>query len=1402
MAITRPSLEQLKRTSGFVNSNGNVRSTPRDFVRMKDRTESDPNRRIKRQKFSEVEYNFLPDGRVLQKRFGLRIEFENNLRRRTVPDVKEEIIFNTDGTFTRRIYEFIRSKSGKRETRKLKKVEQGTVGGERFVTRLKTNLTASQKRNRRSIQARSQSVRREKKPSVAQLRRIATDRFRKLGQGPIKRVETARDGTVVFKSAMGGKYTFPKGFRSKEILTNAFGKGFDVTGKTAKEIAKIKGLQTPVREIKKLSKSQVNKILENAARTGSIVRKRELKRFGLQIIPTDKQLRQMRTLQKQGFKVTTDAGGRVVAKKGKRKIVISSTDKFSDSARKKKIENVFIGSVKGFFDFPVTFLKGMRQTLQAVNLSKADNLKYAKYLKKLSNTIKKATVIKKKQKINSSDQTTLKKLQADYKKANANMKNATRNIAKAGKILNTAEVKFFQITTGLIGAGAITGGVGGFVGFLGNVGLGTVGVIATGDQAIATLKNPTPRNFGRLAFFVIPTALAVAKGTFKLSRNWKPTRTNLKSLLRNLERQKVINKRALIKIKAKGLKKDVSILLKQKKQINQAIGEVKYALKHPQLSKSAKQNIKAYQKEFRAFKKSVKSGVHKKSTKVVVKINPKLSAKISRVSARFEKSVGKPIRRTKIKAKDAVRKRVARVKKAGKKKTLPVKNKINQLSKKSQATLKKIKKRFQEAGFNIRFEKLKKREGIRELKAKISGLVKLKVISKKTFTDIGILLNKSNLKVIRIKKSPSKASLVINRRVAKQSTKTIKFKVKVKKGKKAAFLIRSDYSKLLSKIGSLKRSIRSFPKRASKLISNFKKFVRKEVSKGAWSIKVEYKPSKSAQRKITIKTKIPTRKAVKGYIRSQMKPLRVGGVNVKMKFNDARFNARMKRLGQRKAVMKFIRARFSRVKSALSKSKGVVNKSVMEAVKRFNKVSPINIQVVNINPKTLLPAKAFKKIIPKARRGKFIFKDIRTGKTRVFNDRRTWFKAIKQQAKFLDTVQGKRILRKKGKARTRPSRVALEKQRKFLRKQQKIEKKIKKGLQIKADRPPREMRGGKKVYPFTDKSTGKIRYFTSRKLWLKAVKKQVGKQKPVKLSRLRKRRIASRRKQPKKDLKRLRRRIGPQKAKPETLRFLDRKVRVVRTADGGAKIVDQNGNIIIKVRKLTKTPVQVRDTVKKANKVGREVSANGTVLIVKAKGKTKSAKLKNVAKQKKIITKIKVLKAKRVLAKSLGEKGLVAKLGKQIMVASLFLRRVRGDQKIASRSKSKSAVKVRQKSKVLSKSAILSRQKRASAQSIRSAVRSKSVTKSASMSKQAQARKKSLVREKVKKQKAKVKKLVIEREKKVSKIIKLASVKRKFIYLPDLVAILDGAVAKKSEKRKLLQKGRVFTGLEARKLVR
>ena len=59
-----------------------------------------------------------------------------------------------------------------------------------------------------------------------------------------------------------------------------------------------------------------------------------------------------------------------------------------------------------------------------------------------------------------------------------------------------------------------------------------------------------------------------------------------------------------------------------------------------------------------------------------------------------------------------------------------------------------------------------------------------------------------------------------------------------------------------------------------------------------------------------------------------------------------------------------------------------------------------------------------------------------------------------------------------------------------------------------------------------------------------------------------------------------------------------------------------------------------------------------------------------------------------------------------------------------------------------------------------------------------------------------------KKEKKLRRLVSFSLRKKKFIYLPDLYSLIFGVKANKSERAAFLKMGRVFTGLEGRKLVR
>ena len=102
------------------------------------------------------------------------------------------------------------------------------------------------------------------------------------------------------------------------------------------------------------------------------------------------------------------------------------------------------------------------------------------------------------------------------------------------------------------------------------------------------------------------------------------------------------------------------------------------------------------------------------------------------------------------------------------------------------------------------------------------------------------------------------------------------------------------------------------------------------------------------------------------------------------------------------------------------------------------------------------------------------------GRTRSFNKKRQYLKALNFEAKGIIKLQKARI---RIKARKRGLR--LEKKRRVLRRE---EAKIRKKRLPKAIRKGFVMIGGKKVWQLEDPLTGKLLRFTSRKKWFKAVK--------------------------------------------------------------------------------------------------------------------------------------------------------------------------------------------------------------------------------------------------------------------------------------------------------------------------
>lgn len=548
--------------------------------------------------------------------------------------------------------------------------------------------------------------------------------------------------------------------------------------------------------------------------------------------------------------------------------------------------------------------------------------------------------------------------------------------------------------------------------------------------------------------------------------------------------------------------------------------------------------------------------------------------------------------------------------------------------------------------------------------------------------------------------------------------------------------------------------------------------------------------------------------------------------------------------------------------------------------------------------KTLL-VKSLEKVKPIVKKGKKVypFKDIQTGKLRYFSTKKLYLKAVKAQAKFLETVKGKRLLKKINKISTKPARLALEKERVLLRKQLKLEQKLASGQQIKAPRGNYVKLNGKTVYPFEDIRTGNIRYFASRKTWLKAVKSQVkfmqtkeGAKLALKLDRLKtrparvalqKERMALRQQQkievklskglsvksekggfvikngkklyPFRDIKTKQIRYFTKRA--DWLKAIKRQTKTIRgrttsldeffrmdastkkvlrpkviKLKGGIKLVDDKGKTLIEVKKAPKpktggTKVGAGGTV--------EVASGKQVLLKKLKPKV-SAKVKTV--QKQVIDLDKLLKKARVKGvtqrQALQFKKKLKTTQRQVLVlkktVNVNLKLLTGlkaakalkefakklvtiaatldkmpdklpilTSKQAQELKTKQLIRQKLKLSPLQKLGLKPLQRQAGRSATSTKITTKTKVDIASKIKILPKTKLiTPLKPKILKQKKEE-----QEEKKLDKVIRQKIKQRKFIYIPDLYSAVYGVKANLAEKRNFLKRGRVFTGIELRKLV-
>ena len=336
--------------------------------------------------------------------------------------------------------------------------------------------------------------------------------------------------------------------------------------------------------------------------------------------------------------------------------------------------------------------------------------------------------------------------------------------------------------------------------------------------------------------------------------------------------------------------------------------------------------------------------------------------------------------------------------------------------------------------------------------------------------------------------------------------------------------------------------------------------------------------------------------------------------------------------------------------------------------------------------------------------------------------------------------------------------------------QLKIADKIRDGKSIKVLRTDFAMLEGKKVYPFFDKKIKSVRFFKSRKKWLKAIKQQeVTKSKGL---------IRT--------AKEFREGVKKSKLKSffknerQVKQVLHDKVLTPKVTKKGVQVVDDKGRTLVKFE--GKTYVETR--------VGE-----GQVQLMEVLQKTKQrvkVVQKSVTKQRQVLVQ-KVKQAQRVGAKtsSIQLQNQIQKLALLVGMLTKQNQNIGQLQGVAIAQTQADSTKQSQKVKQAVKQAQKAVQK--AAQGIRQAqkVQQKIIPK--------------LLQEIVK---ITTKKLPIpplsfdiKKLKQLKKLTKKELKKDKFIYIPDLYSRIYGIYANPKEKRMLLRKGVVFSGIDIRKRI-
>jgi len=353
---------------------------------------------------------------------------------------------------------------------------------------------------------------------------------------------------------------------------------------------------------------------------------------------TTKQEFQKRLLSKQGYRVTKQ-NGNIYAIKGDRQLIITKDGRSVEAPKEAKIivsqipskinmlsarerfklskrEKDFLG---GFIEYPKDVFIGLKNILSTgkYNLSSLNTLK--KGLVSIYSIKSELNKIKKKP-----TKLRIKRVTKQIKKYNEDISpkviRALKNEKKAKELLEKEESKLAVFTVGLVTAGYALPLIGGTTAIVGSVGLSAIGTVAVTAQTLQTIKKPTPRNFGKLVFYVLPTGIAILKSIRKLSPNFRPTVKNvgfMRKILsmrknRNFEIIKEVQKGRVVYRGNKRLSKKAAlkILRQQNRLIDQAMKELNWIKRNPEIIKARDFNPKIHNKYFKKLQGSYRQSIH------------------------------------------------------------------------------------------------------------------------------------------------------------------------------------------------------------------------------------------------------------------------------------------------------------------------------------------------------------------------------------------------------------------------------------------------------------------------------------------------------------------------------------------------------------------------------------------------------------------------------------------------------------------------------------------------------------------------------------------------------------------------------------------------------------------------